>query len=470
MTVPVIEQGQQAGQPTLGTPRPLSRELTTELHESVATATPDGEQVIFARNAGTHKSERTNFLFSSLRGSLDYQTPQPLPFNDKKFNNLHPSLCPQGYRLIFSSDRPGGEGGFDLYYAERTYDGGWGPATNMGSTVNSAADEVFPFWGSDGLIAFSSNRSAGLGSLDMYVLQVDGASWSAPLHLPAPFNSTANDHGLSFGESSTQAYFSSDRKGGQGGDDLYQFPLAALRDMVQLEPTAQPRSRGMRRGAYGTYDTKHPGAAPRVDTLGSSHFKLLIVDEQLGAPIPGVRLRGSSPEAKFVTDAAGFVYLPVPNAHNGTMSLTLDKAGTAPTEVRIDSLRAPSTATMRWDRLPDTITLLGHFSSDEAALFSLADELFVETQSLIQRVASSLQPQSLHVQLLGGLGTDNSERAMQLINLLELQCQQACATLPVKVEFETRSGADAQQADGRIRFRSRLVMINNATTSASLTE
>lgn len=125
--------------------------------------------------------------------------------------------------LIFSSNRAGGYGGQDLYYSKRV-NGVWQAAINLGAIINSPYDEISPFVASDGQsLYFSSNKLASMGGFDVYQSQFDPMKqqWRLPQNMGVPINSAADERDFLVKEDGLQAYFSSNRAGGQGGYDLY---------------------------------------------------------------------------------------------------------------------------------------------------------------------------------------------------------------------------------------------------------
>lgn len=155
----------------------------------------------------------------------------------------HPSLTPEGNRLYFASNLEGGFGGMDIWYCDRLPDhSGWAPPVNAGYRINTAKDELFPFAASDTRLYFSSAGHPGLGGLDIFSTDFSGGSWESALHLPAPINSSRDDFGWYV--NNNQGYFSSNRTGGKGGDDLYAFERSAVRIQIHTvhAQTGQPVS------------------------------------------------------------------------------------------------------------------------------------------------------------------------------------------------------------------------------------
>ena len=185
-----------------------------------------GEGIAVAREHVTAAGRTVREIALSRRGSLDYLEAYDFPYNDERFNSTDPALHADGRRMIFASDRPGGYGGYDLYYTEYGADG-WSAPVNLGPDVNSGSDELACFWGPDGLIAFASNRPGGLGGLDLYTLDASAPVWRAPRHLGLPFSTESDDTYFAYDRQTRRGVLASNRPGGRGGFDVYAFDLPA---------------------------------------------------------------------------------------------------------------------------------------------------------------------------------------------------------------------------------------------------
>lgn len=146
-----------------------------------------------------------------------------LPFNNNEFSNAHPAFSADGNTLYFSSDRPGGFGGTDIYVVTRDNNGMWSEPKNLGGDINSRFDEKFPYLANDGQLYFSSNALDGLGGLDVYKTKFVNGKWSQPENLGFPINSNADDFTFVIDSANRMGYFASNRSGGVGDDDIYGF-------------------------------------------------------------------------------------------------------------------------------------------------------------------------------------------------------------------------------------------------------
>lgn len=204
--------------------------INSKYHEGPTAFFKDGSKVIFTRN---------NFLNGKARKSSDgvnklklymgeankdgWKNIKELPFNSDEYSTGHPALSPDEKLLYFASDMPGGFGGTDIYVSR--YDGSsWSAPINLGKSVNSKGNEMFPFVDEKGNLYFSSDGHAGLGDLDIFFVQMDGTtSKGRVINLGAPVNSSKDDFGIVTDGLRKSGYFSSNRKRGGADDDIYKF-------------------------------------------------------------------------------------------------------------------------------------------------------------------------------------------------------------------------------------------------------
>jgi outer membrane protein OmpA-like peptidoglycan-associated protein len=222
---------------------PFSNELSSRFHEGPLCFSRNGQEIFFTSNnqkKGVQRADGSGRvslkIYTAERGPNGWVNIRSLPFNLDEFSTMHPTLSHDGKRLYFSSDRPGGFGGNDIWYVERQGDN-WSAPVNLGPKVNSEGNEVFPFIHFSGYLFYASDGlSEGMGGLDIYSVNTKELPATAPQMLPAPYNSPEDDFGLILADDGRRGFFSSNRPGGVGKDDIYQFeaarPLAG--DMAQL--------------------------------------------------------------------------------------------------------------------------------------------------------------------------------------------------------------------------------------------
>jgi outer membrane protein OmpA-like peptidoglycan-associated protein len=216
---------------TYGRPEPFSTDLNSKFHDAVVTFNKEQSQVFFTRNNYSHGKAATDdqgvmklkIYTAKKTGKSGWGNEESLPFNSDEYSCAHPTLSVDGSKLYFASDMPGGFGGMDLYVSE--LEGGkWGPATNLGPGVNTEGHELFPFIHQSGRLYFASDGHMGMGGMDIiYVDDKGNGAWSTPENVGAPINSSDDDFCYNVNEDGTCGFFSSDRAGGAGRDDIYSF-------------------------------------------------------------------------------------------------------------------------------------------------------------------------------------------------------------------------------------------------------
>lgn len=203
----------------------LSSTVNSPFPEGPAAVSPDGKKLIFTR-AG----EQGTMQLLEARVALNLSSwvgIKPLELQVRGAVG-HPAMAEEGQVVYFVSDRPGGYGGTDIYETRKEEES-WSVPRNLGSKVNTAGNEMFPTYGADGKLRFSSNGHFGLGGLDIYEVIFNDDKVAEVRNIGAPVNSPADDFGLSMDESGDWGYFSSNRAGGAGGDDIYQLQVNVVK-------------------------------------------------------------------------------------------------------------------------------------------------------------------------------------------------------------------------------------------------
>jgi peptidoglycan-associated lipoprotein len=192
-------------------------------NEGTPTFSKDGKIMVFARgNNGSKKGRADLDLFSSIQNeSGQWSIPEMISISDSAAWDSNPSFSADGKSLYFASNRDGGLGGIDIYRVNMDASGRFGTPQNMGNTINTVGDEMFPYVAKDGKLFFASDGHPGLGGLDVFVAERKNGKIGIS-NLGSPINSRFDDFGLSKYESK-KGYFSSNRAGGQGDDDIYFF-------------------------------------------------------------------------------------------------------------------------------------------------------------------------------------------------------------------------------------------------------
>jgi outer membrane protein OmpA-like peptidoglycan-associated protein/tetratricopeptide (TPR) repeat protein len=193
------------------------------VNEGTPTFSKDGRFMIFARGnlGGRTRGAKDMDLYISYFRDNQWTTPEIMPISDPEAWDAQPTLSTDGKTLYFASNRAGGLGGTDLWRATADASGRFGKPTNMGNKINTPGNDMFPYVSDDGKLYFASDGHPGLGRLDMFVATRKAGEINL-YNLGVPMNSTGDDFGIVF-RSPTMGYFSSNRDGGMGDDDIYLF-------------------------------------------------------------------------------------------------------------------------------------------------------------------------------------------------------------------------------------------------------
>jgi outer membrane protein OmpA-like peptidoglycan-associated protein/Tol biopolymer transport system component len=216
----------------------------TKYHEAGATFTKGFDEQYFTRvninNGKTqHSSDKTIKLkiYRKTAQGTNWSEANEFPYNSNEYSTGHPTLSLDGQSLYFASDRPGGYGQVDIYVCKREGDS-WSLPQNLGSTINTEGNEMFPFISKDNKLYFASNGLSGMGGLDIFVSTYQNGAWSTPKNLGAPINGSRDDFALTT-ETGGEGYFCSNRK---GSDDIYSYKKTCLQlnGLVYDEKTGDP--------------------------------------------------------------------------------------------------------------------------------------------------------------------------------------------------------------------------------------
>jgi outer membrane protein OmpA-like peptidoglycan-associated protein len=221
-------------------PIPFAPDLVTTVHEGPLAFTKDFKTLFFSRNNNTNgKPKYVDFvdhiqIYESQQTEQGWTKAKPLDFNRDTEDYCHPTVSSDGSKLYFSSNRGGGFGGMDLYVSLKQANGKWGAPINLGSSINSNKNEVFPYIHEDGTLYYSSNKEGGIGGLDIYYAQLKNDVFATPLSIGTPLNSENDDFGFIIDKDKKSGYFTSNRTGGVGFDDIYNFVFEEAPQAIQV--------------------------------------------------------------------------------------------------------------------------------------------------------------------------------------------------------------------------------------------
>ncbi|RIJ46236.1 hypothetical protein D1614_19900 [Maribellus luteus] len=195
--------------------------INTGDEEGAAALNSSGEQMIFTRCRYDKTQAMGTELYSTSQSRGSWSEPIKLEVVGDSIIAAHPALSPDGSVLYFVSDMPGGQGGKDIWMA-RAEGSSYGKPVNMGSVINTAGDEMFPFVRDNGELYFASNGHIGMGGLDLYVASKNEDDVWIVNNMGSPMNSSGDDFGISYVTGENKGMFTSNRKGSRG-DDIYSF-------------------------------------------------------------------------------------------------------------------------------------------------------------------------------------------------------------------------------------------------------
>lgn len=216
--------------------RYFAKELKTGMHESNAVFTKDGKTMYFTRNNSKNRKKKKDdkkisnlqiFKAELIEGKWTNVT--SLPFNSPNYSVEHPALSADEKILYFASDMPGSLGSFDIY-SVNINKGAFDMPKNLGSEINTDKREQFPFASADNKLYFSSDGHLGYGSLDVFVSEINGNEYSKPVNVGLPLNSNLDDFAFNIDSNTKEGFFASNREGGKGSDDIYQFK--EIKDLI----------------------------------------------------------------------------------------------------------------------------------------------------------------------------------------------------------------------------------------------
>jgi peptidoglycan-associated lipoprotein len=225
--------------------------VNTPAHEGSATFNSKRNMMYFTRCPHEKKKAFGCDIWMTKKVGNDYSAPEMLnlrPQQDKNDTSIvtigHPTLSKDDGMLVFSSNMKGGQGGKDLWKVMLGAGGlPTGQIANLGKDINTPKDEMFPFMRDNGNLYFASNAPGGMGGMDIYMAEKTGdGTWGHMENLKYPVNSSGDDFSIIFDGAEERGYFTSDRPGGKGEDDIWRFYVP---DMVfALQGTAVDKETG----------------------------------------------------------------------------------------------------------------------------------------------------------------------------------------------------------------------------------
>jgi outer membrane protein OmpA-like peptidoglycan-associated protein len=212
-------------------PKRFGNKINSKFHESTPVFTKDGSTMYFTRNnfldGKKRKDTKRITLLKIYRSTLEdgqWKDVIELPFNSDQYSVAHPALSNDDKTLYFASDMPGTFGQSDLFKVSINNDGTYSIPENLGPTINTEGRETFPFISDENELYFASDGRPGLGGLDIYVSKTEKSlNFGEVQNVGAPVNGTNDDFAFLIDSKSRNGFFTSNRSGGKGYDDIYMF-------------------------------------------------------------------------------------------------------------------------------------------------------------------------------------------------------------------------------------------------------
>jgi outer membrane protein OmpA-like peptidoglycan-associated protein/tetratricopeptide (TPR) repeat protein len=216
----------------MGKPERFERKINSKFNESTPIFTQDGQTMYFTRNnfieGKRGRDANKNTLLKLYKATLDkegqWSNVVELPFSSNEYSVAHPTLSTDEKMLYFASDMPGTLGQSDLFRVRINADGTYGAPENLGAEVNTEGRETFPFISNDNDLYFASDGRPGLGGLDVFVAKIEmDQSFYGIQNVGEPINSKQDDFAFLINAKNRNGFFTSNREGGKGYDDIYRF-------------------------------------------------------------------------------------------------------------------------------------------------------------------------------------------------------------------------------------------------------
>jgi len=211
-------------------PEGISGKINTKVEEGATTFTGDYNTLYFTRCEVDKKKMLGCKIMRTNRDGEEWAKPEALTIAEDSFVVAHPSISDDGSTLYFAANLPGGHGKTDIWKINKKAEG-WSEPINLGSNINTAGKEVFPFIHPDGTLYFSSDAHLGMGGLDIFkATQQSNGSWEIE-NMRYPINSTHDDFGIEIQDEKEKGFFTSSRK--RGDDKIFSFVLPPLKFSVE---------------------------------------------------------------------------------------------------------------------------------------------------------------------------------------------------------------------------------------------
>ncbi|HEX6224525.1 MAG TPA: OmpA family protein [Chryseolinea sp.] len=305
-------------------PKPISKNINIKYNDAAASLSPDGKTLFL------YYEEGEGDIYTSTRNGDEWSEAKPLNknINTALFWETCASVSPDGKKLFFASNRPGGIGELDIYVSQLDAKGDWGKAVNLGPVINTPNNEDSPFIHHDGVtLYFSSDGHPRLGNSDIFVSEFSNNKWKKPENIGYPLNSWEYDGFFTLSPDKKKGYFSTAKEGGLGDADIYSITF--------LEPKYKPKPKPV-------IAEKPKQEIPKVEEFVDPEIEIhkiakvvtllkgKVIDERNAAPLSAVISLVDNVTNKVITKlnsnpTTGEFELTIP--HGGNYGVSTEKTG-----------------------------------------------------------------------------------------------------------------------------------------------
>lgn len=264
-------------------PEMFAKSLNGKMHDGPASFFNKGTEMAFTRNNDRDRSAdkmmELQVYFSKLVDGK-WSKPEAFMLNNPAYSVGHPNVSEDGKTMYFTCDMPGGFGGSDLYRTQKDASGNWSKPENLGDKINTEGDEMFPFVETEkNVLYFSSNGHFGLGGLDVFTVSLS----QAPIvtNMGYPVNTKFDDFAAMAKPSTTKGYFSSNRVGGSGSDDIYTYTVLKEAEKArQLEGISKNENGVLVPNAFITLLDNEGYVLDTLTSQADGSFKFAVVKDK----------------------------------------------------------------------------------------------------------------------------------------------------------------------------------------------
>jgi hypothetical protein len=263
---------------TWGIPLLLDTVINTSLHDACTGLSADGKRLLIYR---TSQDLKSGDIYESLIDGEKYSTPQIITtnVNSKKYIETSACFSPDNNTIFFSSDRPGGYGGKDIYFMKKLANGKWGTPFNLGPIINTPYNEDAPFVHPlNNTLFFSSEGHKNMGGFDIFKSNFsEEGNFTEPENLGCPINTSDDDIFFVLNKYGTTGYFSSEREGGFGSQDIYKATFVPALLLNVYHATVLDKDNNVVPKAELTLIDKTSSKTIGVFNMNSTTEKILII-------------------------------------------------------------------------------------------------------------------------------------------------------------------------------------------------